>query len=129
MTMKLRLQSNSIRLRLKRGEVEQLAKTGRVEEKIIFGTNRDDVFRYLIEVSATVAVPEARCGDRLVVVQVPAEAVAHWASSDDVGMETSQALGDQGQLQVLIEKDFACLNGPEEQNVDTFPHPRAGTKC
>jgi hypothetical protein len=32
-------------------------------------------------------------------------------------------------LQVLIEKYFACLDKPDEENVDTFPNPLAGTKC
>ena len=127
--MKLRLQSNSIRLRLKRREVEQLAQTGRVEERIIFGTDPEDVFNCVLEVSRVITVPQARCQDRLVIVQVPADSVMRWASSDEVGIETSQSLGDRGQLQVLVEKDFACLNGPEEQNIDTFPNPLAGTKC
>jgi hypothetical protein len=35
--MKFRLQFNSIRLRLKRSEVEQFARIGRVEERIISG--------------------------------------------------------------------------------------------
>ena len=127
--MKLRLQANSVRLRLKRGEVEQLARTGRVEEKIVFGPDRDDTFHYVLEVSTTVKVPEARCENRRVVVQVPAAAVAHWAASGEVGMEGTQSLGEQGRLEVLIEKDFACLNGPVEQNADTFPNPLAVTKC
>ena len=38
--MKLRLQSNSIRLRLKRGEVMQLIKDNIVEETIAFGKTR-----------------------------------------------------------------------------------------
>ena len=49
--MKLRLQSNSIRLRLKRGEVDQLAKIGRVEEAIILGSTEDDLFVYAIDSS------------------------------------------------------------------------------
>jgi len=127
--MKLRLQSNSIRLRLKRKEVEQLAATGRVEEQIAFGPKRDDVLRYVLETSVTISVPQAHYQDRLIIVQVPKSTLTHWASSDQVGIEAAQALGEQGELHVLIEKDFACLNGPEEQNIDTFPNPLAGTKC
>jgi len=127
--MKLRLQFNSIRLRLKRGEVEQLAKTGRVEEKIIMGSGPDDTFHYTLESSNAISTPQAFLGKKGILVHVPVEAVSRWATGNDVGIEAVLPLGDQGQLQVLIEKDFACLNGPEEQNVDTFPNPLAGTNC
>jgi hypothetical protein len=54
---------------------------------------------------------------------------ADWAAGDDVGIEAMQPAGNDGALQILVEKDFACLNGPPEQNVDTFPNPLVGTKC
>jgi hypothetical protein len=124
--MKLRMQANSVRLRLKRGEVEKLVETGRVEETISFGP---DVFRYVLESSDAVAHLRAVLRDREIFVEVPSSLAARWASSDDVGMEAMQAAGGGATLQVLVEKDFACLNGSEEQNVDTFANPLAGTKC
>ena len=127
--MKLRLQSNSIRLRLKRGEVEQLAKTGRMEEKIIMGSGVTDTFHYAIQSSDAIFAPHAVLETKGILVLVPVETVSRWATGNDVGMEASLRVGDRMQLQVLIEKDFACLNGPEEQNVDTFPNPLSGTKC
>jgi hypothetical protein len=126
--MKLRLQENSVRLRLKRGEVEQLARTGRVEERIAFD-GRGEVFHYLIEAAPAATKPHAILRGHGILVLVPADAVKKWAAGDDVGIEAFQPNGGEGELQVLIEKDFACLNGPEEQNVDTFPNPLAGTKC
>ena len=127
--MKLRLQSNSIRLRLKPGEVEQLAKTGCVEEKIIVGNGPDDVFHYVLESSHAVSSPQATLTKRGLLVQVPVDRVSKWATGDEIGIEANVPLENEKQLQVLIEKDFACLNGPEDQNVDTFPNPLAGTKC
>jgi hypothetical protein len=127
--MKLRLQSNSIRLRLKRGEVEQLAKTGRVEETIIMGGGPDDAFQYALEASRAVSTPQAVLNKKGILVRVPVETVSRWAAGDDVGMEAILPVGGQGRLQVLVEKDFACLNGTEEQNAGTFPNPLAGTKC
>jgi len=56
--------------------------------------------------------------------------MAHrWASSEEVGMEASQPVGENPPLQILIEKDFACLSGDDAQNVDTFPNPLPGTPC
>jgi len=126
--MKLRLQSNSVRLRLKRGEVEQLVRIGRIEEKIIFGDVENDAFHYVLETSSTISVPLARCQAHSILVQVPVEIASRWALSDEIGIETVQAAGDKN-LQILIEKDFACLNGTEQKNIDTFPHPLSGTKC
>jgi hypothetical protein len=127
--MKLRLQSNSIRLRLKRGEVEQLVKTGRVEEKIIMGSGLVDIFHYALQTSHAVSTPHAILETKAILVLVPVETVSRWAAGNDVGIEAILPLGDRGQLQVLIEKDFACLTGTEEKNADTFPNPLAGTKC
>jgi len=127
--MKLRLQTNSIRLRLKRGEVEQLAKTGCVEEKIIVGNGAEDVFSYVLESSPSIASPQATLTKRGLLVQVPVDRVLKWATGEEVGIEAIVPLENQKQLQVLIEKDFACLNGPEAQNIDTFPNPLTGTKC
>jgi len=126
--MKLRLAANSIRLRLKKLEVEQLACSGRVEERVCF-TGRHDAFHYVIESSCGVDRVQARFQPNGIVVEVPAAQVAHWATCEQVGIEGIQVAGDSDKLTILIEKDFACLNGSEEQNVDTFPNPLAGTKC
>jgi len=127
--MKLRLQFNSIRLRLKRAEVERLAQTGGVEEAIIVGLGPKDVFRYVLESSTAVSAPEARLQDSGLFVRLPVETVLRWAKGDEVGIEAFLPVGTQERLQILIEKDFACLNGTEEQNADTFPNPLAGSKC
>jgi hypothetical protein len=124
--MKLRLQTNSIRLRLKRREVVQLIKDGSVEEVITFGS--DQTLCYRIQTSHSVEVPQAIFAAGEVDVAVPLEMAKQWALGNDVAIESSQAAGENP-LQILIEKDFACLNGNDEQNADTFPNPLAGTSC
>jgi hypothetical protein len=126
--MKLRLQANSVRFRLKRSEVEQLVREGRVEEQIVFGTGSGTTLKYVLETSPTVAGLTASLDKSGILVQVPADTARRWASGDEVGMEAALPAGEK-RLQLLIEKDFACLNGPAEQNVDTFANPLAGTKC
>jgi hypothetical protein len=127
--MKLRLQSNSIRLRLKRSEVEQLARTGRVEEQIVFGAGSETSLTYVLETSTAVKDLTANLKAGRIIVQVPVETARRWATSNEVGLERVQPTGDEFGLHLLIEKDFACLNGTTEQNADTFPNPLAGTKC
>jgi hypothetical protein len=126
--VKLRLQFNSIRFRLKRSEVEQFSRTGRVEEKISLGTGDEETFRYILESTGAVFTPRAVLTPRAVVVQVPPDVVGRWASTDQIGIEGEQPVEDQASLRILIEKDFACIDGTDEQNADTFPNPVAG-KC
>jgi hypothetical protein len=127
--MKLRLQSNSVRLRLKRGEVDQLVKLGRVQETILLGDSEDDQLVYTLESSPKVFATQISLKKNHVLVEVPRDTAVHWATSDDVGIETRISLGGGREVQVLVEKDFACLNGNEDQNRDTFPNPQAGEKC
>jgi hypothetical protein len=126
--VKLRLEFNSIRFRLKRSEVELFVRTGRIEEKIISGSGDDKTFRYALESTGAVSTPRVTLTPRAVVVQVPPEAVTRWASSDQIGIESEQLVEHQTTLRILIEKDFACIDASDEQNADTFPNPLAG-KC
>ncbi|MBV8214641.1 MAG: hypothetical protein JOZ08_15620 [Verrucomicrobia bacterium] len=127
--MKLRLQFNSIRLRLKRGEVERFASTGRVEEYICSGSDLAQVFSYVLEATDAVSSPTAAVSPGSVVVQVPPAEAVKWALTDQVGIEGEQATDNQVGLRISIEKDFACIDGTDEQNVDTFPNPLAGKSC
>jgi hypothetical protein len=127
--MKLRLQSNSVRLRLKRAEVDQLIKLGRVQETITFGDGDDDQLLYTLESSSKVFAPQVSLKKNHVLVEVPQQTAVHWATGDDIGIETRLSVGGGRELLVLVEKDFACLDGTEEQNRDTFPNPLAGSKC
>jgi len=129
LVVKLRLQFNSIRFRLKRSEVEQLARTGRVEEKILVGSGDGETFDYVLESTAAVSSPIATVTARGIVVQVPSDEVMRWASTDQVGIEGRQQVDNETSLQILIEKDFACIDGTDEENADTFPNPLAGLKC
>jgi hypothetical protein len=126
--VKLRLQFNSIRFRLKRSEVDQFVQTGRSEEKIFLGTGADQIFRYVLESTSAVSATRAVLTPRALIVQVPTEAVIRWASSDQIGIESEQPVAHQAHLRILIEKDFACIDGTDEENVDTFPNPLA-RKC
>jgi len=121
--VKLRLQYNSIRFRLKRSEVEQFARTGRVEEKIISGSSDNQMFGYVLESTEMVSSLKATVRPGAIIVQVPPEAVTRWASTDQISIEGEQAVDNQTSLRILIEKDFACIDGTDEQNVDTFPNP------
>ncbi len=129
--MKLRLQANSLRLRLKQGEVKQLMATGVVEESIRFFPG-SETLTYRLELSGSAGALTARLKSGLVIVEAPATLARVWAAdANQVSLEAAQPAGADAEhgLTVLVEKDFACLDGNDEQNADTFPNPLAGTKC
>jgi len=123
--MKLRIRGNSIRLRLGRGEVASLLENGRVEEATEFGAGPR--FEYALRTSSSVPRPSASFRDGRIEVLLPTQLARDWADSEEVGISADQPLGPQegpGSLQLLIEKDFACLKAPpNEDQSDAFPHP------
>lgn len=123
--MKLRTRRGAIRLRLTQGEVATLAAEGRVTETIVIGPREDDVLRYALVASEAATTTGARMDGRDMIVEVPAARAKAWATGGEVGLEATQAVG-AATLAILIEKDFACL-APRaaEEDVDTFPNPRA----
>jgi len=94
-----------------------------VEEKISLGTGDDETFRYILESTGAVSTPRAVLTPRAVIVQVPLDTVTRWASTDEISIEGEQRVDNQTSLRILIEKDFACIDGTDEQNADTFPNP------
>ena len=129
--MKLRLQANSVRLRLKQGEVKRLLEDGALEESVRFFPGRETL-AYRLELSDAAAVLSARLKGSALIVEVPAGAARAWAAAaDQVGLDAVQPAdtGADQALTILVEKDFACLDGTPEQNADTFPNPLAGTTC
>jgi hypothetical protein len=114
--MKLRLQGNSVRLRLTRSEVQRLRDAGAVDESIDFG---EETLSYRLE-SLPLPVPvEARFREGVLTVTLGKHAADAWADSNDVGV-----YAESGALVVSIEKDFRCLTRPlDERERDAYPHP------
>ena len=114
--MKLRLQGNSVRLRLTRSDVERLRETGLVEESVDFG---GEVLAYRLQSRLEQGPVGAAFRQGLVTVTVSKDAAQAWAASDEVGL-----YGQPGALTISVEKDFRCLTRPlDEQERDAYPHP------
>jgi hypothetical protein len=61
-------------------------------------------------------------------VRLPETAVLAWATTDQVSISGEQVLVDGEKLKVLVEKDFVCLTGrDDEDESDMYPHPEADT--
>lgn len=123
--MKLRILNNSIRLRLTRNEVDTLHKEGLVKAHTDFPGDRD--FHYVVESSPASVKPGAFFSDRVMTVRLPDSTVRDWATSDEVSIKASQLLDGGETLKILVEKDFQCLTGREDEDEsDMYPHPQAG---
>ena len=126
--MKLRIRGNSIRLRLTRSEVEQLASEGEVEEVVHFG-QPDLPFTYRITTSNSEKVA-ARFEGRRISVSIPLAEADAWSGSEDVAVEGFQTIDENQRLRILVEKDYACLTEREgEDESDAFPNPSRAAKC
>lgn len=122
--MKLRIQDNSIRFRLTRTEVDALSAEGSVSATVSFpgGSSLD----YSVETSSLTGQPRAQYAADRLVVQIPQAAARQWAATEQVSITGAQPL-DDGELSILVEKDFACLAPREgEDESDMFPHPLKG---
>ncbi len=103
--MKLRLRKNSIRLRLTQGEVAEFAETGIVEDSVQFGPGSRLSYR-LMSATGAAEVSASFEGD-IITVTIPLAVGTAWAATDQVGIEAEQKTGSDGDLTILIEKDFA----------------------
>jgi len=123
--MKLRIRGDSMRLRLKRSEVDQLAAGTSIVEETHFP---DAVLTYRLDVSEDSSF-SATFDNSTLLVSLPISKVLDWASTDEVSLFTEQKLSGSGALSLLIEKDFKCLEPGHhrdcEDDEDTFPHPGA----
>ncbi|MBT8232102.1 MAG: hypothetical protein HKO66_00435 [Saprospiraceae bacterium] len=116
--MKLRIKSNSIRLRLTKTEVGQLVKEGIVSDYFIIGGNR---FEYTLK-SHNALKFSAELKDNHLIILMPSEKISGWDINDKVGFETTL----ENDLYILIEKDFKCLTERKHEiEDDMYQNPRS----
>ena len=126
--MKLRLRENSVRLRLLQSEVVQLRETGNVSETIVFGINPTENLTYSLRTSAEASEISAQIIDNHIEVFLPLLMAENWTDSNEVGLYAERKIGDLAFLNIIVEKDFVCVERPlDADNADAFPHPKM--KC
>ena len=121
--MKLRFGKNSVRLRVLRSEVEVLQAGRRLEETLNFGTDESAKLTYALEQSVDSKITSLEFNGKELVVRIPADRMQHWASSEQVGIYDQLHTGLGRTVDVLVEKDFACLDRSDTDNADTFVNP------
>lgn len=114
--MKIRIKSNSLRYRLTRSEVERFIHDGVIKEKIQIG---DDALTYILQRTAEDTV-SASFHNNIITCLVPEKIANEWANTDQVGFDHTD-----GDLHILVEKDFTCLDNVDEDQSDNYPNPLA----
>jgi hypothetical protein len=127
--MKLRIKGNSLRLRVSRSELAQFQAGGRIEETIHFTAAPEATLTYALESALRSSPVSVRYGSREITVILSQDRARIWGAEDEVGVYTTLDMGPAGSLEVVVEKDFACLDRSDEDNSDAFANPVAGATC
>ena len=120
--MKIRIEDNSVRMRLRKSEVAKLADQGSLCATTVFP---EQVFKYCLEAAPDINDLEASLSGGGITVRLPELWVRDWPDSPKVGFESSFDTGDT-RLHILVEKDFVCLDRDPETQKDQFAHPKQG---
>ena len=117
--MKIRIKDNSVRFRLTQSEVAALGENG-------FVTNFTEFvgrpFVYSVEIAEEEHALSAVYIENSIVMRIPKTLVEEWINTDRVGFS-----GEVGDVKLLIEKDFVCIDNTDEDQSDNYPNP--SLKC
>lgn len=117
-----------MRLRVSRSETDRLIQAGRIEETIQFAPQDFARLTYALEHSAAITEMSVRCRPQEVAVLLSTADARRWLESDQVGFHREFVVRGE-LLTVMVEKDFACLDGSDADNEDAFENPNVGVAC
>ena len=113
--MKLRIEDDTLRLRLSEGEVQEFAGTGRVAAAVHFGTGPDQQLIYSLERGSEPAqtLPHAEpvqvhYEPGAITVLVPFALAKAWTETNQNGFSHDLPLPENQRLRILVEKDLEC---------------------
>jgi hypothetical protein len=120
--MKVRIVNNSIRFRLKEPEVNYFSREGKVSEILEFGSSTDDRLEFRLE---SWEEPELGISyhKSSTIIHVPRNVANKWTKTEMVGFDGKVSTGDGRMISILVEKDFMCMDGREEENIGSYPNP------
>ena len=127
--MKLRIQGNSLRLRVTQPELARLVEGREVADVIHLGPAVGASLRYTLTIADQAAPVEVAYQEGAIAVSITPEQLRAWTDESAVGIYATLEIGPGGLLDVAVEKDFKCLDIRGEQDKDAFPNPLVGKVC
>lgn len=100
--MKLKIEQNSIRLRLSEDDLERFVAEGALRESCSFGSQMEFVF--LLEVGGTSL--SASFDDRTLAIAIPRDMAETLTLGGGIGFERMQANDDGSTLEIVVERDL-----------------------
>ncbi|MEO5906093.1 MAG: hypothetical protein ABIQ11_05170 [Saprospiraceae bacterium] len=119
--MKIRILGNTIRLRVKMHETAAIRDNGMIEEVLAFGLADSDKLRFRVVNGKDAFLIEQN--GMSVVITVPHLVIEAWANTEMVGFEELITTPKGSDIRVLIEKDFACLDGDRSEEPGSYENP------
>jgi hypothetical protein len=119
--MKIRIQGNSIRFRLKQFEVETLVDKKIVKEVICFGEVEKDQLQFILQVANGDFSLEQH--STIIQLNIPENKAEEWTQTDLVGFEQNIRTAKGKEINILVEKDFKCLTRSDEEEAGSYPNP------
>ncbi|GAB3835556.1 DUF7009 family protein [Hymenobacter jeollabukensis] len=111
--MKLRIEDNTLRLRLSDEEVAQFAHAGRVEAVVPLAPGPAGQFTYALQLTdddSTAAAQALRVAytPGSLSVLVPAALAQAWLEPAEISLAGTVDMTDGQELRILVEKDLGC---------------------
>jgi hypothetical protein len=114
--MKMRIKGNSLRYRLTKTDLAVLATNGYLEERSSFP---GQTLVYALKVSDASGLSAAFNNDTIL-MYLSVEMLSELVNTNRVGFNEKT-----GTMDLLLEKDFVCLDNIEEDQSDQYPNPLA----
>ena len=104
-----------------KSEVEKFAEAGKISETVSFGASE---LKYSLVMSSGADAIHAEFADNELIIFFPENTAREWTTNDNVGFETEQAVGSNQTLTIIVEKDFVCVDRPNDPDrEDAYPNP------
>lgn len=120
--MKIRIKGDSIRIRLSKTEVDTFGKEGFLEESTHIAQT---VFKYGIVSRHDISSMQASFEGGAIHLLIPQHWSEEWVATQRISYDSRVSLDNGGELYLLLEKDFQCLDNTTEDQSDMYPNPLA----
>ncbi len=125
--MKVRISGNKIRYRLKEPEVEQFRQSGIISEVLEFGNKKNEQLKFSFSLCQSNRISLQYLLNEITIF-VPTTQAENWTSTELVGFDAEVNTGKGKIVSILVEKDFKCMDGREEDNIGSYPNPSGDNK-
>ncbi|MEO1450472.1 MAG: hypothetical protein AAFV07_13155 [Bacteroidota bacterium] len=116
--MKVRCVANSLRLRVRKSDLQALQTDGSISVGLEFPGQAGLTFLLKMGASKQISLEHAP-GE--VIIALPRQVAQDWINSNEVGIQHEWSLKEEGKVfKLLIEKDFPCRHVDGDTYADTF---------